>query len=174
MWSAIESITIVDPTTDTSVILEPDSRMAVVDSRLRIVVPDGARPAPTLEAERKRAVGIAVRKAESRDLPSTGAPRIPRSALHELVARQDLGQRTIEGMNARGTRITTTIPAGAIGNEQPIRVVSEEWFSPDLQVLVLTKHSDPRSGETTYTLSNIVRAEPDRSLFEIPADYTRR
>ena len=75
-------------------------------------------------------------------------------------------------MIARGTRPTTVIPAGAIGNDQTIRIVTEEWFSPDLQVLVLTKHSDPRSGDTTYALSGIVRAEPDRSLFEVPAAYT--
>jgi hypothetical protein len=93
---------------------------------------------------------------------------------NELVSRQDLGERIIEGVNAHGTRTTTTIPAGAIGNDQPLRIVSEEWFSPELQVLVLTKHSDPRSGETTYALSNIVRAEPDRALFEIPADYSRK
>jgi hypothetical protein len=91
-----------------------------------------------------------------------------------MVTRQDLGQRTIEGVTAEGTRTITTIPPGTIGNEQPIRIVSEEWFSPDLRVLVLTKHSDPRSGETTYTLSNIVRAEPGRALFEIPADYPRK
>ena len=63
-------------------------------------------------------------------------------------------------------------PIGAIGNLQPLKVVSEQWFSRDLQLLVMTKHSDPRSGETTYRLQNIVRAEPDRSLFAVPADYT--
>ena len=72
----------------------------------------------------------------------------------------------------RGTRTTTTIPAGTIGNEQPILIVAEQWFSPDLKVLVMTKHSDPRTGETTYRLTNIVQTEPARSLFEVPADYT--
>ena len=75
-------------------------------------------------------------------------------------------------MNANGTRSTTVIPAGAVGNEQPITILSEQWFSPDLEMLVLTKHSDPRVGETTYRLTNIARAEPDRSLFQVPADYT--
>ena len=64
--------------------------------------------------------------------------------------------------------------AGAIGNLQPIKVTSEQWFSPDLQLLVMTKHSDPRTGDTTYRLQGIVRAEPDRSLFTLPADYTLR
>jgi hypothetical protein len=170
----VESITIVDPAGETSVVLEPGNRTVLADRRRRVVVPEGARPAVTLEERKKAEESAMMRKIESRDFPSSSAPRIPRSALHELVSREDLGQRTIEGVAARGTRTTTTLPAGAIGNEQPIRIVSEEWFSPDLQVLVLTKHNDPRSGETTYTLSNVVRAEPDRSLFEIPADYTRK
>jgi hypothetical protein len=84
--------------------------------------------------------------------------------------REDLGTSTIEGLPATGTRTSTTIAAGAIGNVQPIKIVSEEWFSPDLQVLVLTKHNDPRSGETVYRLLNVVRAEPDPSLFAVPAD----
>jgi hypothetical protein len=86
--------------------------------------------------------------------------------------REDLGQQAIEGVNASGTRTSTEIAAGAIGNEQPIKIVSEQWYSPDLQVLVLTKHADPRVGETTYRLTNIVRAEPAHSLFELPPDYT--
>ena len=88
------------------------------------------------------------------------------------VNKEDLGQQVIEGVLATGTRMTTTIPAGSIGNEQPILVVSEQWFSPDLKVLVMTKHSDPRSGENTYRLTNITQTEPARSLFEVPADYT--
>lgn len=84
------------------------------------------------------------------------------------TTKDDLGQQTFEGVAATGTRTTTLIPAGAIGNEQPIKIVSEEWFSPELQVLVLTKHSDPRSGETTYRLANITRGEQPKSLFEAP------
>ena len=88
------------------------------------------------------------------------------------TVREDLGRQNIESVAATGSRSTTTIPAGAIGNLQPLRVVSEQWFSPDLQVLIMTKHSDPRTGETTYRLQSIVRAEPDRSLFTVPSDYT--
>jgi hypothetical protein len=86
--------------------------------------------------------------------------------------RETLDPQNIEGVMATGTRTTTTIPAGEIGNAQEIKVVSEQWFSDELQVLVLTKHSDPRSGETIYRLTNILRAEPDPSLFTLPADYT--
>jgi hypothetical protein len=88
------------------------------------------------------------------------------------VAKEDLGEQTIEGILAKGARTTTTIPAGTLDNEQPIRIVSEEWFSSDLQVLVMTRHSDPRVGETTYRLVHLTRTEPDKSLFELPAGYT--
>ncbi len=86
--------------------------------------------------------------------------------------REDLGQQMIDNVLATGTRMTTEIPAGAIGNEQPIRIVSEQWYSPELQLLVLTRHTDPRVGETTYRLTGIVRTEPPHGLFEVPADYT--
>jgi hypothetical protein len=88
------------------------------------------------------------------------------------VTKEDLGEQTIEGVMAKGSRTTTVVPAGTVDNEQPIRIVSEEWFSPELQVLVLTKHSDPRVGETTYRLANISRTEPAKSLFVLPAGYT--
>src|SRR5262249_21143634 len=85
---------------------------------------------------------------------------------------ESLGTQTIEGVSAEGTRTTLTIPAGEIGNTLPIEVVDETWYSPELQITVMTKHRDPRSGENTYRLTNINRSEPDRSLFEVPADYT--
>ena len=85
--------------------------------------------------------------------------------------KESLGQQSIEGVSAVGTRNTITIPAGAIGNEREIKVVTERWYSPELQTVVLTKHSDPRFGETTYRLTNINRSEPAHSLFEVPADY---
>lgn len=94
------------------------------------------------------------------------------SSKGENVQKESLGERNIEGVRAEGTRSTMTIPAGEIGNEQPINVVSERWYSPELQVVVMTKHADPRFGETTYRLTNINRSEPARTLFEVPSDYT--
>jgi len=85
-----------------------------------------------------------------------------------------LEHKTIEGVAVEGRKTTTVIPAGQIGNEQPITITSEEWRSPELGLLVLTRHSDPRSGESIYKLQNIIRAEPDQSLFVVPADYTVR
>ncbi len=77
----------------------------------------------------------------------------------------------IEGVESEGTRTTVTISAGQIGNELPIQIVSERWFSPELQVVILSKHNDPRMGETVYRLSNINRSEQPRTLFEVPSDY---
>jgi TonB family protein len=85
---------------------------------------------------------------------------------------ESLGKQMIEGVEAEGTRTTMTFPAGMMGNERPINVVSERWYSPELQTVVLTKHSDPRFGETTNRLININRSEPARTLFEVPSDYT--
>ncbi len=90
------------------------------------------------------------------------------------TTKSDLGFETMEGVLVQGTRITRTIPAGAIGNEQPIIITSETWFSPDLKVLVMSKSDDPRMGETTYKLTRIQRAEPSATLFEVPSDYTIR
>ena len=86
--------------------------------------------------------------------------------------KENLGKQNIEGVEAEGTRTTVTIPAGEIGNERPIEIVSERWYSPELQLVIMTRHSDPRTGETTYKLTNINRAEPAKSLFEVPSDYT--
>jgi TonB family protein len=85
---------------------------------------------------------------------------------------ESLGKQTIEGVEAEGKRTTTTIPADAIGNERPIEMVSETWYSPELQTTIMSKRSDPRTGETTYRLTNIRRGEPDASLFQVPSDYT--
>ena len=82
-----------------------------------------------------------------------------------------LEPQTIEGVHAEGTRTTVTIPAGAIGNELPIEIVSERWYSPELKVVVLSRRADPRFGETVYRLTNLVRGEPSADLFEIPAGY---
>ena len=72
---------------------------------------------------------------------------------------------------AEGTRTTSTIPAGAVGNVQAMEMVFEQWFSPELQVIVMTRRVDPRFGETTYRLTNIQRTEPSPDLFKIPADF---
>ena len=91
---------------------------------------------------------------------------------NENEVKEQLGKQVIEGVEAEGTRNTITIPAGEIGNDRPIEIVSESWYSPELQTVIMTRHSDPRSGETTYRLTNISRTEPAKTLFEVPTDYT--
>ena len=123
------------------------------------VGPDGARiPAPPIEGA--AAVGA-----------STYVFRTSKGPNPNEVKEQ-LGKQMIEGVEAEGTRTTITIPAGEIGNERPIEIVSERWYSPELQLVVMTRHSDPRLGETTYKLTNINRTEPAKTLFEVPAGYT--
>jgi len=92
----------------------------------------------------------------------------------EQTTTQDLGSRTIEGVRAQGTRTTMTIPTGAIGNVRPIEIVSERWFSAELQMPVLITRRDPRNGETTYRLANILRGEQQDGLFTVPAGYEVR
>jgi hypothetical protein len=87
---------------------------------------------------------------------------------------ESLGKQMIEGVEAEGTRITQTIPAGAMGNERPIEVSHERWYSQELQLDVMVKWVDPRSGESTQRLTNISRGEPDASLFQPSSDYTIR
>ncbi len=88
------------------------------------------------------------------------------------VVKESLGKQVFEGVEAEGTRTTFVIPAGEIGNERPIEVVNERWYSPELQMVVMSRHTDPRFGETIYRLTNISRDEPAKSLFEVPAGYT--
>jgi len=90
------------------------------------------------------------------------------------TSKVDLGTQTIEGVVAKGTKTTRTIPAGDMGNDLPLVISTETWYSPDLKALVMSKSSDPRMGETTYKLTNLSRSEPDPTLFQIPADYTLR
>jgi hypothetical protein len=96
------------------------------------------------------------------------AERPPRNstAVEEL-----LGNRKIEGIDAVGRRVTTTIPAGEFGNDRPIEIHDERWESPELKMLVYSQTSDPRFGVVEYRLTNIRRIEPSANLFEVPSDY---
>ncbi|MDX6694320.1 MAG: hypothetical protein QOF02_1923 [Blastocatellia bacterium] len=128
--------------------------------------------APPLESSSKTVI---INNGDDGDVTIGEGQRVMRDKKPEdnkNLRRESLGKQNIEGVEAEGTRETFTIPAGEIGNEQPIQIVSERWFSPALQTVVLSKHSDPRFGETTFRLTGINRSEPARSLFEVPSDYT--
>jgi hypothetical protein len=84
---------------------------------------------------------------------------------------ESLGDQMIDGVHATGTRMTTTIPSGKMGNDQPILVTSERWYSPELKATVMTKHNDPWAGELKTQFTNVNTSEPDSSLFAVPSDY---
>jgi hypothetical protein len=100
-----------------------------------------------------------------------GPPSGGRNHLNANVKTESLGHQTMEGVPADGTRTTMTIPAGQIGNEQPIQIVTESWYSPDLQAVVMSRRTDPRTGESSFHMANLSRTEPAASLFQVPADY---
>ncbi len=102
--------------------------------------------------------------------PNAAAP--PPPGLRRVVSQDSVGTQLINGVQAEGHRIIETIPADAEGNDRPITVVSEYWFSPELKLTVLNKRSDPRSGESTTQILNLSRTEPDPSLFTVPPDYS--
>lgn len=166
-----------DPVTRTHYVLDARSRtarkMTLPEPPDKPAAPPAApgRPAaPPAQREDKSGDVFTIRIAPPGEMGGGGGTRIMKPM--DKPKTESLGKQTIEGIEAEGTRNTITIPAGEIGNEQPIQIVSERWYSPELQTVVLSKHSDPRMGETTFRLTNITRSEPSRSLFEVPSDYT--
>ncbi len=159
-----------DPVSASDYVLEPENKIA---RRMPSLPPNG------ITTNKMFAMGIAVQapgESGVQGVHVSGRPDVQSVRLSEdlgaQVAPESLGEQTIEGVVAEGKRTTTTIPAGAMGNQRPITTVTEEWFSRDLQVIVLSTTKDPRMGETTYRLTNIQRAEPPATLFTLPADYT--
>jgi hypothetical protein len=98
--------------------------------------------------------GVMVRKMETRKGETTS-----------------LGKRLIEGVESEGTRTTSTIETGAIGNDRPIQIVGERWYSAELQLTMMTRHEDPRSGEEIFRLTNVRKGEPGAYLFQLPSGY---
>jgi len=116
--------------------------------------------ASVLDTHARSVRQFAIPSDETRSTPPPGAVTV--------------GWDILEGLPVEGTRLTRQIAAGESGNEKSIEVTSETWYSDDLQTLVMSKTLDPRIGETVFKLTDIQRREPERSLFEVPADYTVR
>ena len=95
----------------------------------------------------------------------------PTKVMLKRNAGESLGKQMVEGVNAEGTRNVTTLDAGAIGNDRPIQITGESWYSDELQMVVLSKHSDPRTGDESFRLTNIRKGEPGAYLFQAPAGY---
>lgn len=174
-WSTGEkehTVLIRDPVAQMAYDLQPEERLAfkLPTAAARMTLADGRGPA---------SVGISfdvrhVTTTQVRTFTINGEAVNLMVGPNEKMHSEDLGTQVIEGVNAKGKRETQTIPVGQIGNDRPIQVVSETWYSDELQMVVLSKHSDPRVGESEYRLTNISRDEPNPALFEVPAGYTIR
>jgi hypothetical protein len=127
---------------------------------------------PEQKIARQMSLGGARHKKNGGGFADKFEARMQKELADGSLKKEDLGTQMIAGMSAQGTRYTRTIPVGQIGNEKPILIVSEHWYSNDLQMVVMSKRSDPRFGETSYTLTNIQRGEQPASLFAVPSDYT--
>jgi hypothetical protein len=154
-----------------------DEQAADADARARVIVKQVREDD---DADRSLDVDV-VRVIESSNDTGDGAVAIAAIPPVPLAAGPTgqgvttaLGSKEFDRVRADGSRTTWTIPAGKIGNEKPIDVVSERWYSPELLLVVSSRYFDPRRGETTYRLASLKRGEPNASLFQVPADYERR
>jgi hypothetical protein len=102
----------------------------------------------------------------------SGAETARQKPVNPNLKTESLGTQVISGVTAEGTRITRTIPAGQVGNQAPLVITIERWYSPELQTDMMRKEVNPQFGEATFQLTNILRAEPDASLFQVPPNYT--
>ena len=165
-----QAIVLSDPTTGVNYTLDPKNRSALKHDSF-VIKPDSSvmmKKVAVVPTNEELKIKLAAEKVRLALSEITGDARLSEK---QPPVKESLGRQVIEGIEAEGVRVVNTIPAGQIGNDLPINIVSEQWYSPELQLLVMTKHSDPRTGETTYRLTNIIRTEPDRTLFEVPADY---
>jgi hypothetical protein len=144
-------VTITDPTTGTQLNLNQDTKIARRSQSI------GSSP-PTLS----NGVGAGMTVGDAGFANRDSSPE---------VRTKQLGTKDVEGVRVEGTETTVLIRAGAMGNRQPIQLVSERWYSPELKVVVMTRRIDPRFGETRFRLTNIVRGEPPAHLFEVPSDF---
>jgi hypothetical protein len=171
-------ITISDPVSGVSYSLDPETKtahqmpgMAMV-AAAKLKAEAMMKDAPSLRTSDQVTGTTTVRTGGAfMSGPMTSEVRIVRSGSLAAGKHEDLGASVFEGISAKGSRETTTIEAGQMGNDRPITITSERWYSPDLQIEVKSVHNDPRTGETTHTVTNINRTEPDPSLFQVPSDY---
>ena len=127
----------------------------------------GPRP-PVSERRARVALGGWCRSGAGNRAAAVPATRV---MMRRTGNGESLGKQMVEGVNADGMRETTTIPAGAIGNDRPIAITNESWYSEELQMTVMSKRSDPRTGDETFRLTNIRRGEPGAYLFQAPSGY---
>jgi hypothetical protein len=193
-WKSAESssgnsqtlTTIFDPVAKEHIDYTSDSKIAHVllmpalppSSRLGAVVgaEDGfnvSAPSPTGGAENGLTVAVPGSVGAGVQGFAVQARTLSPQASRGMEAKtESLGTKTIEGVQVTGTRSAQTIPAGTIGNDKDLNITRETWYSPELKLVIQSTQSDPRFGQTTYTLKNIQQGSPDATLFQVPANYT--
>jgi hypothetical protein len=197
-WHAEQPVTLIDihdPVADKSYVLDPAARTAREIRRFQMAfahaqtvdlgngdvgasyatAPAGALPPPLPAGS-----SVTVIRGDGREDVQVFTPAaagtfavapFPEGTTGMYEPAEDLGEQVLEGLLVEGSRMTDTIPAGVIGNERPIEIVTERWYSKDIDAMVLQRFSDPRVGETTYRLVNVVLGEPSPDLFQVPQGY---
>lgn len=176
-----DRITIWDPVANTSYTLDPREKIARklplgLEFRVQsgggwyasVTGPASGGP-PPLVSEPPRGERGARGQVTVRSGARAGGARVP--GLRAGSKTESLGKELVEGVPSDGTRITSNIETGAIGNDRPIQITTESWYSSELQTQIKSVHSDPRTGEEVFRLSNVSRVEPPSNLFQVPADY---
>lgn len=169
--AAPKLITIVDPVAGARYMLDPDNKVAH-----KMVLPMPGTPGTgdvALPAKGERMMVYQNAGASEPHGLSTNVffRKVGPDSRESAPNTQNLGDQTINGIQASGTRITTTIPSGKMGNDKPINVTSEQWYSSELKATVMTKHNDPWAGELKTEFTSVNTSEPDPSLFTVPSDY---
>jgi hypothetical protein len=161
-----KTIFINDPVAGTHYILDPENQSATKMKTDKGATEKGVKVEAGDENEEEEDVFVA-------PAPGPGFKHTMRykTSNAENTRTESLGKQNMDGIDVEGSRRITTIPEGEIGNERAIEIISEKWYSPELKLYVMTKHTDPRFGETTYRLTNIRRGDQDPSLFQVPAGY---
>jgi hypothetical protein len=172
--SPTKLITIVDPVAGLRYVLDTNEKVArkMAIPSLPSLPPGGPNTASQIGyAAKAGAVGTMVYEAGGVAGPNVFFKKLGPNSGESAPTTENLGDQTIEGIHATGTRVTTTIPSGSMGNEQPMRVTSESWYSPELKATVMLKHNDPWAGELKIQFMSVNASEPDRALFTVPSNY---
>jgi hypothetical protein len=197
-WQAGEPVTIInihDPVAGKTYVLDPSTRtarearpfrMAIAGAEVgvekavtdvRTLFNAGAPPPAGSPGEPSVTVIRRTEQGDSDDVQvftagaAIGVPPLAVGVLGDNESVEELGEQVLEGLLVSGTKLVNTIPAGTLGNERPIEIVTERWYSNDIDAIVLHRHSDPRFGERIYRLVNVVRGDPSPDLFQVPQGY---
>jgi hypothetical protein len=129
-----DTISIYDPVEGVRYVLNPSTKSARRFNNQNIltegaVIVDGQSMSPSI---RTRIETSAAQKSHVivSTLPNLGTGTISGGNTGQL------GTKSFEGVTAEGTRTVTVIEAGKIGNEKPIEIVYERWYSKEFDLIV--------------------------------------